>query len=154
MAQDIQETFFKHLLLYLGGHWASTTSAAALGVRSPSGKKSNIKNYCVQLSVSNARKNWLWRKSWEHISKSPREAQIKISAGSLQAPRSLYKHSVSVNSLQCWLTLLGDQVFSSKQEPVIIYEISTQLLYKRSLGLRWGRCLALLKQEPLLKNPN
>ena len=39
LAQEIRETFFKHLLLYTisvaYGHWASTTSAAALGVRSP-----------------------------------------------------------------------------------------------------------------------
>ena len=40
LAQEIRETFFKHLLLYTisvaYGHWASTASATALGVRSPS----------------------------------------------------------------------------------------------------------------------
>ena len=40
LAQEIRETFFKHLLLYTisvaYGHWASTTSATALGVYSPS----------------------------------------------------------------------------------------------------------------------
>ena len=40
LAQEIQVTFFEHLLLYnipvATGHWTSTTSAAALGVDSPS----------------------------------------------------------------------------------------------------------------------
>ena len=39
LAQEIRVTFFEHLLLYTNsvayGHWASTTSATALGVHSP-----------------------------------------------------------------------------------------------------------------------
>ena len=40
LAQEIREILFEHLLLYIisvaYGHWASTTSATALGVHSPS----------------------------------------------------------------------------------------------------------------------
>ena len=40
LAQEIREISFEHLLLYTisvaYGHWASTTSATALGVHSPS----------------------------------------------------------------------------------------------------------------------
>ena len=39
LAQEIREISFEHLLLYTisvaYGHWASTTSATALGVHSP-----------------------------------------------------------------------------------------------------------------------
>ena len=88
----------------------------------------------VQLSGSIARKTQ--RKSWEHISKSPREAEIKISTGSLQAPRSLYKHSVSVTMLAyiygvTILAYIGDQARSVQNHK---YD-----LWANNTSLHWGQ---------------